>query len=440
MSVGGHTTLRRIVLGGALLIAGLMLASGFGLLQFTRDMRSELEHAGSLSFAESTALHARAVVRLRQVHWALGVLGVAFLGGLYIFARLLRQRILTPLEALRDAAARIGNGDFSARVAVTSHDELGELTASFNQMAASLSSLQEKRVADLSQRRAAESALRDSEERLQQSQKMEAVGRLAGGVAHDFNNLLTVISCCSEMALARVHDDEILRQDLIEVRLAGQRAADLTRQLLAFGRKQVMRPEALDLDEVVAENSRMLRRLIGEHVRIEHAPAHETLWVEADRGQLGQVLLNLVVNARDAMPEGGLVTITTDRVTVGVEAELGGDEVSSGDYAVMVVRDQGMGMDEDTRVRAFEPFFTTKDAGQGTGLGLSTVYGIVRQSDGYITVESTPGTGTTFTVYLPLALERMDDQLPTSPGKSIAPASGRIEAQAPQKRRTKSVK
>ncbi len=238
------------------------------------------------------------------------------------------------------------------------------------------------------------------EEQLRAAQKMEAVGRLAGGVAHDFNNLLSVILSYSESALDQLREEDPLRDEIQEVTHAATRAAALTRQLLAFSRKQVFEIETLRLGELIGGLARMLRRVIGEDIALTIDEAPELPPVRADRGQLEQVVMNLVVNARDAMPTGGKLT-----VSIGVDdidsTRAGELELAAGRYVVLSVADDGCGMDEATRARIFEPFFTTKEVGKGTGLGLSTVYGIVKQSHGAIAVESAPGRGSTFRVYLP---------------------------------------
>jgi nitrogen-specific signal transduction histidine kinase len=237
------------------------------------------------------------------------------------------------------------------------------------------------------------------EEQLRQAQKMEAVGRLAGGVAHDFNNLLTAILGYAELLLDADPSSEV-KHSADEILKAGERAASLTKQLLAFSRKQVLQPKILDLNEVLAEIDGLLRRTLGEDVRYEtERDAH--LWrVLADPGQLQQVLLNLAVNARDAMPEGGVLRIATRNVSLRAANLPEIPKVAEGDYVLLEVGDTGHGMDTETLSRAFEPFFTTKERGKGTGLGLSTVYGIVKQSGGYIHIESDPGKGTRVLVYL----------------------------------------
>ena len=242
---------------------------------------------------------------------------------------------------------------------------------------------------------------RSLEEQLRQSQKMEGIGRLAGGIAHDFNNLLTAILGYSELMEAQLPDDEDLRSSLREIHQAGQRAAGLTRQLLAFSRRQVLQPKVLDLNVVVSEVEKMLRRLIGEDVELVTRLDPALGNVKADPGQLEQVLVNLAVNARDAMPEGGTLTIETANIVL--DAGFAGSHpgARSGEYAVLTVADTGIGMSLEVRSHAFEPFFTTKERGKGTGLGLATAYGIVKQSDGYITVDSESGRGATFRIYFP---------------------------------------
>ncbi len=254
---------------------------------------------------------------------------------------------------------------------------------------------------DVTERRRAEEALRRSEEQLRQSQKIEAVGRLAGGVAHDFNNLLTAILGYSELLLHGLPAGDPRHRSAEEIQRAAQRAAGLTRQLLAFSRRQVLEPRVLDLNAVVAEMDQMLRRLIGEHIDLVTVRGADLDRVRADPGQIEQVILNLALNARDAMPEGGKLVIETGNVELAEDAAHGQETLPAGRYVMLAVSDTGAGMDEPTRARLFEPFFTTKEMGKGTGLGLATVYGIVKQSGGYIWVYSESGRGTTFKIYLP---------------------------------------
>jgi PAS domain S-box-containing protein len=246
---------------------------------------------------------------------------------------------------------------------------------------------------DVTERRALEQQLR-------QAQKMEAIGRLAGGIAHDFNNLLMVISGYSEFLLERIGPDPALRAPAQEIANAAERATGLTRQLLAFSRKQMLAPKVLDLNGVVTENLKMLTRLIGEDIDLVMVPGAELGAVKADPGQIEQVIMNLAVNARDAMPHGGKLTIETANVTLDENYARFHAPVKPGEYVMLAISDTGLGMDNETQSHIFEPFFTTKGP-RGTGLGLSTVYGIVKQSEGYIWVYSEHGKGTSFKVYLP---------------------------------------
>ncbi len=274
--------------------------------------------------------------------------------------------------------------------------------------------------AEMAERSRADAARRQLEAQLLQAQKMEAIGRLAGGIAHDFNNLLTVITGRSEMMLVRLPPDHPLHRDVSLVLKTAERAAHLTRQLLAFSRKQVLAPRVLDLNGVVAGMTAMLRRLIGEDIELVTQLSPDLWGVKADPGQIEQVILNLAVNARDAMPGGGRLTIET--ANVDVEALQDRLPHAAGPHVMLAVRDTGHGMDVATRARIFEPFFTTKEPGKGTGLGLATVYGIVQQSGGQICVDSAPGAGASFVVYLPRAEEAAGPAPPVA--AATAPRGG----------------
>ena len=267
--------------------------------------------------------------------------------------------------------------------------------------------------ADVSARKRAETALRESEAQLRQSQKMEAIGRLAGGVAHDFNNLLTAIGGYSSLALLDFPLDDPRREYLEEIQRAGERGASLTKQLLASGRKQLLAPRLLDLNALVDDLTSLLRRVIGEDVELDWSRGSAPSVVFADAGQIEQVIMNLAVNARDAMPRGGTLSIASSSVELAEDDTRG----PAGLYVLLSVSDTGEGMDEATMARMFEPFFTTKELGKGTGLGLSTVYGIVQQLSGSIRARSALGFGTQFEIYLP---ERERGMQSVSP-ESIAP-------------------
>jgi PAS domain S-box-containing protein len=271
---------------------------------------------------------------------------------------------------------------------------------------------------DITERKRMEKALRESEEQLRQSQKMEAIGQLAGGVAHDFNNLLTAIIGYSSLAMRRLSEDHPVQSYLEEIKKGGDRAANLTRQLLAFGRKQLLQPLLLDLNDVVRDMQKMLKLLIGEDIQLVAKLNPDLHRIKADPGQVEQVLVNLVVNARDAMPKGGTITIETSNVEL--DAAYAGKHIglTPGDYAMLAISDTGVGMDHATQDHIFEPFFTTKEKGKGTGLGLSTVYGIVKQSGGNISVYSEPDKGTTFKVYLPQIDAKVESSVIPS-GESI---------------------
>ena len=312
----------------------------------------------------------------------------------------------------------------------------------------------QRRIADLNaqlraengQRQAAEAALLAVNERLEalveertqelqrtqdqllHAQKMEAIGRLAGGIAHDFNNLLTVILGFSDLALSRLEAGHPMREPIQQVKLAGERAGGLTRQLLAFSRKQVLQPAPLDLGAAVEHMDAMLRRLLGEDIELLVCTQPALPRVMADPGQVEQIVMNLAVNARDAMPQGGKLTIETRAEELDAAAARGLPDLRPGPHVLLSVTDTGQGMDASTRARIFEPFFTTKPPGLGTGLGLSTVYGIVRQSGGSITVRSEPGQGATFEVRLPCAKEPAPSEAPAAREPERSSSTGTILA------------
>ena len=254
---------------------------------------------------------------------------------------------------------------------------------------------------DVTAQQEAERALRESEEQLQQARKMEALGRLSGGIAHDFNNLLTTILGFGRMVSEDPALPESLREEMTDIIRAGERAEELVRQLLAFSHKQIAEMVPLDLNEVVGDMDRLLRRTLGEDVELVTLPNEGPCMIEADAGQIGQVVMNLAVNARHAMPQGGKLTIRTAVVRLGAEHGRRHAGYTPGVYALLDIADTGCGMTPEVRDRAFEPFFTTREKGKGTGLGLATVYGIVTQAKGFVDLESAPGEGSRFRIYFP---------------------------------------
>ena len=254
---------------------------------------------------------------------------------------------------------------------------------------------------EIKRREESEEELQQSQEQLQQSQRLESIGRLAGGVAHDFNNLLTSIAFSTELILRRLPERDVLRGEVAEIDKAGRRAAKLIQQLLTFSRQQIISPRVVQPNAVLDEAWKMLRRIIGEQTDLSFRPARDLGCVKADPAQIEQVLINLAVNARDAMPTGGRLTIETRNATVERDTRSTLDAIAPGPYVVISITDTGHGMDAATKAVIFEPFFTTKSRDEGTGLGLSTVYGIVKQNGGAIAVDSSPGKGSTFSVYLP---------------------------------------
>ena len=317
---------------------------------------------------------------------ALGLLSIPLGGALVFWISTTYLKLLAGLVA---AARALGQGDFSYPLDTGGGDEVSEVTEAFVRMRASLESTQKEQ--------------RQLEERLRQGHKMEAVGRLAGGVAHDFNNLLTIIRGNSDLLKDREGADAFQQKCVDQIQKAAGRAVSMTRQLLAFSRMQVLQPRVIDLNSVVAEMGKMLPRLIGEHIEYSFSPDPKLGAVKADPGQIEQVILNLAVNARDAMPRGGRLSMRTDSVSFGEAEAAKRPPMTAGQYILLSVSDTGHGMDEATKAHIFEPFFTTKEVGKGTGLGLATVYGVVKQSGGFIWVESSQGVGTTFEIYLPQA-------------------------------------
>ena len=279
---------------------------------------------------------------------------------------------------------------------------------------------------DITERKQAEELLRRRDDQLRQSQKMEAVGRLSGGIAHDFNNLLSVIIGYSESIEQRLGPSDPLRKSAEEIRKAGERAASLTHQLLAFSRQRVLQPQILELNALVTDMGKMLRRLIGTHIELTTQLATDLECVKAEQSQIEQVIVNLVVNARAAMPEGGKLLIETSNLDVNEDLASSLPFLQPGPYVLLRVTDTGIGMDDNTRRHIFEPFFTTKGPGKGTGLGLATVYGVVKQSGGGVTVESEPGKGSTFKIFLPQTKESPAPPVPEETSVKESMGTGTI--------------
>jgi signal transduction histidine kinase/FixJ family two-component response regulator len=315
---------------------------------------------------------------LRSLNQMLVILGmVALIGGALLVFVVSRQ-ITRPLERLALGTKRLKQGDFEFEIPIQGSDEVAELTEAFDEMRHSL---------------------QQSHETLLRSARLEAVGRLAGGVAHDFNNLVMIIQGYSDLLLDKATPEA--RGHIEEIKNAGERASALTRQLLAFSRKQVLEPRVLDPNQTISSMVKMLRILIGEHIELVTNFSDWVGRIRVDPGQLEQVVMNLAVNARDAMPEGGKLIVETKNCDLDEQYAASHSEVTPGSFVLIAVTDTGYGMNEATIAHIFEPFFTTKATGKGTGLGLATVYGIVKQSQGHISVYSEIGRGTTFKVYLP---------------------------------------
>ena len=315
------------------------------------------------------------IVALNHMLITLGA--VAVLAGAFI-AYFLSKQITRPIERLAVGARQVQQGDFDHKIEAQGNDEVADLTRDFEEMRKSL---------------------RQSRDGMLRSARLEAVGRLAGGVAHDFNNLVMIIKGYSELLLDSAPPN--MRSQLEEIKNAGDRASALTRQLLAFSRKQVLTPQILDPNQTVRNMVKMLRVLIGEDIELVTSFSEDVGRVRVDPGQIEQVVMNLAVNARDAMPDGGKLVIETQAVCLDEAYVATHNEVTAGNYVMIAVTDSGCGMSKEILAQIFEPFFTTKELGKGTGLGLATVYGIVKQSRGHISVYSEPGVGTSFKVYLP---------------------------------------
>ena len=314
-----------------------------------------------------------------------------------------------PISKLVGATQEIGKGNLDYRINMKRKDEFGDLASAFNYMADELDKKEVANAQLFSERIRAEKEARKLEEQLQQSQKMEAVGQLAGGIAHDFNNSLTLIKVCSQLALQEIKEGDPVREKIQKIDEATTRSGDLARQLLTFSRRHIEETKVLDLNHLLTNLNKMLRRAIGENIELVNKLAEGLGKVKADPGQIEQVIVNLAVNARDAMPNGGKLVLETANVELDPEYARTHIRVTPGRYVMFSVKDTGKGMTPEVKERIFEPFFTTKEEGKGTGLGLFMVYGIVQKYGGHITVESEPGMGTAFKIYLPQVDEQLEE-------------------------------
>jgi signal transduction histidine kinase len=353
------------------------------------DLTPRSDPAANLIILKSYREAAAYLERLNQLLLGLGLVAV-LAGGTLVY--LISDTFTRPLAALLEGVHALEEGNFAYPIEARGGDELAEVTRAFEGMRGTLQRNEAQR--------------EQLEGQLRQSQKMEALGRLAGGVAHDFNNLLTVIKGHSELLFDRMKPADVFYGSTQQIMKTADRAASLTRQLLAFSRMQVLQPKILDLNTLVADMSKLLRRLVREDIEFGFRLGDSLGRVKADPGQIEQVLLNLTVNASDAMPQGGKLTIETKKMKVDATYANARPPLRAGQYVQLVVTDTGHGMDAATMSRIFEPFFTTKESGKGTGLGLATVYGVVRQSGGFIWVESSPRNGARFEIYLPRVTEK----------------------------------
>jgi signal transduction histidine kinase/CheY-like chemotaxis protein len=333
---------------------------------------------------------------LRNLNWLLSGLGMLAVIGGGLLGFVVSARFTRPLGALVEGVRAFERGDSSYPLALAGTDEVGLVTEAFDRMRRTLDNNAQQK--------------QELESQLRQAHKMEALGRLAGGVAHDFNNVLTVIKGHSDILMDRLPESDPLRGSAAQIEKGASRAASLTRQLLAFCRMQVLQPKVLDLNSLITEVCSLLKKLVREDITFAFQPGSPLSAVKVDPNQIEQILMNLTVNACDAMPKGGQLTVATRNVTVEEKFARSRPPMVPGQYILLSVTDSGHGMDANTKARIFEPFFTTKEQGKGTGLGLATVYGIVKQSGGCIWVESEPGKGSCFEVYLPAVNSRVHAQ------------------------------
>lgn len=380
-------------------------------------LASGTQPALSLTVLKSYDEATTSLKRLNHLLLGLGLAAVLG-GGLLVFV--ISDRSTRPLTYLAEGVRALGQGDFAYPLKSDGGDEVAQVTRAFEDMRSTLQRNDVQRQQHEEQRQHLEGQRQQLEGQLRQAQKMDAMGRLAGGVAHDFNNLLTVIKGNSSLLVDGLQSEDRLLGCTRQIESAADRAASLTRQLLAFCRMQVLQPKVVDLNMLVSEMCKLLRRLIREDIAFTFHAGESLGRVKADPGQIEQVIMNLAVNAGDAMPTGGRLTIETQNVTVDEQCAMTRPPILPGEYILLTVKDTGHGMDAETKARIFEPFFTTKEQGKGTGLGLATVYGIVKQSGGCVWVESEPEKGARFEVYLP----RVDEA--AEPGESEEIVASRI--------------
>lgn len=360
----------------------------------------------NLVILESYGGSAAFLAHVNHLLLTLGLMAILAGGAL---AFMIAEAFTRPLARLSDGVIALERGDYTYPLRANGADEVARVTRAFDRMRRVLKTNEAKH--------------EQLEAQLRQSQRMEALGRLAGGVAHDFNNLLTIIKGYSDLIFEGLQPADPSYRSGQQIGKAIDRASGLTRQLLAFSRMQVLEPKVVDLNALVADMGKMLTRLIREDIAFSFEPSRTLGHVKADPGQLEQVILNLTVNACDAMPRGGMLTVATKNVLVNEHLAHARPSISAGQYVLLTVADTGQGMDPETKARIFEPFFTTKEPGKGTGLGLATVYGVVKQSGGYIWVDSEVGKGSKFEVYLPRVTERTEQSAPAP--KPVVVAGGR---------------
>ena len=392
------------------------LPSGVQVLNLSRPITFKEKELGAVHVGLSLDFISQLIYR-ESVFIIILSLFIVLLG--IAVAVLLGISFSRPISKLMGATQEFGKGNLDYRLNMRRKDEFGDLASAFNYMAGELGKKEVANAQLFSERLQAEKETRKLEEQLQQSQKMEAVGQLAGGIAHDFNNSLTLIKVCSQLALQEINEGDPVREKIQQIDEATTRSGDLARQLLTFSRRHVEETKVLDLNHLLANLNRMLRRAIGENIELVNMMAEGLGRVKADPGQIEQIIVNLVVNARDSMPNGGNLVLETANAELDPEYARTHIRVTPGRYVMFSVKDTGKGMDPEVKERIFEPFFTTKEEGKGTGLGLFMVYGIVQKYGGHITVDSEPGMGTAFKIYLPQADEQLEEAKEELLGKRL---------------------